>query len=62
MDDMKHGHGRFYWKNGSIFEGDFSKNLITNGKLKYASGDWFEVGFLDGKQDFQRVKANGVFE
>jgi hypothetical protein len=40
---MKHGHGIFYWKNGNIFEGDFSKNVITNGKLKYANGDWYEV-------------------
>jgi hypothetical protein len=47
---MKHGHGIFYWKNGNIFEGDFSKNKITNGKLKYANEDWCEVDFSNGQQ------------
>ena len=42
-DDLKHGKGTFYHKNGDKFEGIFAENLRSGyGIMKYQNGDKYE--------------------
>ena len=51
-NDLKHGKGKYTYKNGDVYEGDFVNGVMT-GKGKYTwkeSGNVYEGDFLNGEK------------
>lgn len=45
---MPHGKGKFIWKNGDVYEGDWVNNEITGkGKFTWKNGDVYEGDFIN---------------
>ena len=57
MDDMKHGKGTFYYKNGNKYSGQFSNNLRNGyGIMYYSNGDKYE-----GDWKFNKKNGFGIY-
>jgi len=71
LNNLKHGKGTYYYKNGNIkYEGDFIKNKFEgNGKYIYENGEYYIGQWLNdqihGKGTYYykngKIKYEGVF-
>lgn len=51
MTKKRHGKGKFTWKNGDVYEGDWKYNNCTGkGRLIWNNGDIYEGDFVNGKR------------
>lgn len=42
---QKHGHGKYFFAEGTIFEGEWAHNMQVKGRLVLFNGDEFEGTF-----------------
>mgnify|MGYP000904812447 CR=1 FL=1 len=49
---MKCGKGKFYWNDGTFYEGEFEKNNINGyGVIKWADGSSYQGDWVDNKKE-----------
>lgn len=57
QNGTKNGEGRFVWKNGDVYEGNFQENMIQgSGKMTFRDGKTYEGEWKDNK-----MNGTGIF-